>query len=153
MAQQSRHLPDAESPRVRIHHVLEHRGALAEIESAIPKGQRLARCDMVELATIGNAVELRPLPRNLHLGEVDIRADASEIGVDERERDCGASGAAPEIEHATNVGSKVTPDPRQQVLEMMIDDAEAVAIEDGRRQLFEAPRGSRANGLDELSVA
>jgi hypothetical protein len=102
-----------------------------------------------ELATIGNAVQLRALPSNLHFGEVDIRTDASEIGVDQRERDCGPSRAASEIEHTAHVGLKVTPDPRQQVIEMVIDDAQVVAIEDGRRQLFKAPRRGRANELDE----
>jgi len=153
VAQQSRHLPDAESPRIRIDDVLEHRGALAEIEPGVGKGERLARHNAVKLATIGNAVELRALPRNPHFGRVYIGTDANEVGADQRECNDGASGTASEIEHAAHIGVKITPQTRQQVVQMMIDEAEAVARQNGRQQLFKAPRRSFAHRFDEVRIA
>src|SRR5436305_509623 len=78
---QPNHLADAEAPGCGVHHVLQHRRALAKIEESIVERQWLVRRYVPELATIRDAIEPSPFAGNLHLLGVHVGPMARHVGV------------------------------------------------------------------------
>src|SRR5215471_6536748 len=107
---------------------------------------------MEELTAAIHSVQPRPLSRDGDFTFRDVGAMEFDLPVDHREGDRGTPGAATEIEHPPNIRCEIAAHQGNEMIEVMVDDAEVVALQNRGWNILETPGAYFADAFHKLPV-